>query len=83
MTLVVARWPIVGYASTSPPAEDLGEDLRKQALEYIRRYRSGARLLGYCRFYRRAVTYYEGYCRAFSRLPDPPPGVRPLTEYMG
>ncbi len=62
--------------------EELDERIREQAIAWIAERRTGSRLLGYCRYYNRPVTYYEGYCNAFKRLPGPPPGVMPLTRFM-
>ncbi len=60
--------------------EELDERAREQAEAWVGRYRRGSRLLGYCRYYKRPVTYYEGYCRAFKRLPQP--AGRPITDYL-
>jgi len=46
-------------------ADPLGRGLLEDAEEYIRKYRPNERILGWCSYFNRPVTYYEGNCSAF------------------
>lgn len=79
----MGRWVDCRRCRFFTRVEELDEGAVERALAWLSRRRPGARLLGWCGFYMRPVTYYEGYCRGFEPVPETPPGVVPLSEFMG
>ena len=49
------------------PVEEMSEELIERAFQWIERNRPGETLLGWCRFYRRPVTYFTGSCPGFRK----------------
>ena len=53
---------------------------KRQAEEWVDKYRPGENPQGYCLQYNRPVTYLVGSCRGFRRKPGPEP--RSILEYV-
>ena len=64
------------------PKEQLDPVTLEQAYVFIAKYRPDQHLLGWCRRYRRPVTYYTGRCSGYTPK-DNKPFSKPLTVYLG
>lgn len=59
--------------------DELGEQELERAMDTAR-LRGMDRPLGYCRLFKRGVTYYTGRCSGFREKPEP--RARPLFEFF-
>ena len=49
------------------PIEKMSDDLIAKAEEWVEKNRPGEEVLGWCKAYRRPVTYFEGSCPRFTK----------------
>jgi len=75
----MARWADCRRCIWFDSVSEMDDEERKRAYRVLERIRPGSRLLGWCRFYKRPVSYYVGFCRGFKPRPS---NVRSLSEFF-
>ena len=64
------------------PIEQLDEEKKRKLEKWVEMYRPNEKLLGYCRYFERPVTYYEGSCWAYRKKESISLQQRKLFEYL-